>query len=1039
MTCACECGEVRRPKPCGCACECQCSCDRDLNRPGLDAVRFGNAWYSAVYRRMRERLSGSDLPALAALTARQTDESIDPAIAVLEGWSTLSEVLSFYNERAVNESFLRTCLERRSAVELARLIGYTPRPGVAADAYLAFTLDDLDKEAVLSIPTGTRAYSQPGPGETMQPFETDEALQGRPRWSVMHPRLTMPQWLVLGSDSQPIENGPAPVELQADPAEIWLKGITTGLVPGSVLLFDVQGNGMYGRSAWTVEPFAKGRESAFAPIKEDQTRVVLQPTVDVRAQRATESSLNREQLKNLVAPSAYYPGSRDRLKLDSREIFDIGSYASLGVLGTAYPQMKDALASAVAGTSPKTSTGNTTVYAMRVKAAVHGHNAPLIPNVDPRTGAITGYREWNPDGVYTPEENGEGGELEIGFATATREREPNDFRSTEIALDAVYDQILPGSHVIILHDQPTNDDVDDEDDDRIRPLEVTSDDVYTVLETRTVSVTGFNLPARVTWLRLNETWIREDGVGFDDLRKTVVYAQSEKLDLVDRPYKEPLCVCTETGSDNDVSCAGKPTSLVLDGYYPGLEPGRRLIITGERSDLGGDSDGGAIGGVQASELVMITSVSHKTLEGDGFASTDTIHTYLTLAESGLNHCYKRDTVLIFGNVAHATHGESRAEVLGSGDTSRLLQEFELKQFPLTHVPAETPNGIESTLEVRVNDLRWREAPNAAAIASGERRYITRTNDDAKTTVITGLGSRLPTGRENIRATYRTGIGAVGNVRPNQISVLASMPQGVMGVTNPLATSGGADRDDLAHIRERAPIGLSALDRIVSVRDIDDFTRAFAGIGKARVSALDADGNSLPPNDPGVDQLVLAIAGENDVPLSKGSALVRNLSTMLAELGDLTEESPGHLRTKNLPDLSLEIQIRTAQLVAMRARIRLHPDEIWEAVLPKIHAALDAVLGFGAREIGQDVDPGIAIAAIQKVRGVVAVDLQGFGIINVGSVDQPVTPDEIAEDALHILGTDLPEIPDVQPIDDTTIAYLAPDATGTLLLSVWEEA
>jgi hypothetical protein len=93
----------------------------------------------------------------------------------------------------------------------------------------------------------------------------------------------------------------------------------------------------------------------------------------------------------------------------------------------------------------------------------------------------------------------------------------------------------------------------------------------------------------------------------------------------------------------------------------------------------------------------------------------------------------------------------------------------------------------SRSDVRVEDLCWSEAPHAAAVLPGERRYVLRTDDDG-TRVTFGLGARLPAAHDDVRAHYRSGIGAVGNARAGQISVLASRPNGVTGVTNPLPPS-----------------------------------------------------------------------------------------------------------------------------------------------------------------------------------------------------------------------------------------------------------
>ena len=178
------------------------------------------------------------------------------------------------------------------------------------------------------------------------------------------------------------------------------------------------------------------------------------------------------------------------------------------------------------------------------------------------------------------------------------------------------------------------------------------------------------------------------------------------------------------------------------------------------------------------------------------------------------HCYRRDTVSVFGNVVKATHGETRLQVLGGGDGSRPFQRFDLQASPLTYLPAATPSGAQSTLAVRVNEVRWHEPARLAAAGPADRIYVTATDDDDKTSVTFGdgtHGSRLPTGRENVRAEYRTGIGKPGNATAGQISLLNTRPLGVKGVVNPLRATGGADRDsrDQARANSPSPCGRSA--------------------------------------------------------------------------------------------------------------------------------------------------------------------------------------------------------------------------------------
>src|SRR5262245_52694615 len=154
------------------------------NRPGLSAIAYRIGTHSRFKASLLSRLSAADLPALNDLTTRADG---DFTIALLDAWAAVADVLTFYQERIANESYLRTATERRSLVELANLIGYLPRPGVAASAYLAFTLDDTGLPDDVPVPLGTRVQSIPGPGEKPQVFETIEAIAGREEWNAMKP------------------------------------------------------------------------------------------------------------------------------------------------------------------------------------------------------------------------------------------------------------------------------------------------------------------------------------------------------------------------------------------------------------------------------------------------------------------------------------------------------------------------------------------------------------------------------------------------------------------------------------------------------------------------------------------------------------------------------------------------------------------------------------------------------------------------------------------------------------------------------------
>lgn len=197
---------------CGC-CEptAQPTPEEIVNRPGLAAISYRVGTYASFREAMIEAVASK--AGLRDWTARGDD---DFGVALLDMWSYVGDILTFYQERIANEAFLRTATERASVVRLAALIGYRPAPGLAATAYLAFT---LEKGRRALIPVGSRVQSVPGQNEKPQKFETVEEREARAEWNEMAARTKGFVRPGLGS------------------TEIFLRGTGTGLRPGDALLF----------------------------------------------------------------------------------------------------------------------------------------------------------------------------------------------------------------------------------------------------------------------------------------------------------------------------------------------------------------------------------------------------------------------------------------------------------------------------------------------------------------------------------------------------------------------------------------------------------------------------------------------------------------------------------------------------------------------------------------------------------------------------------------------------------------------------------
>jgi Baseplate J-like protein len=253
----------------GCNCDCGCSAmalgvpENTASRPGLPALAYRIGTHAAFFEAMIARLSSQDFPALARLTTR---DPADPSIALLDSWALIADVLTFYQERIANEGYLRTAIERRSVLELARLIGYKLRPGVAASVFLAYTLDP-DRSKVppapteTVIPAGSRSQSIPlGPPELPQSFETSADLDARSAWNNLRPRQTQPQLLTLdvdfGSDG-------------LTRAAIYFQGGATNLNPGDPLLFVLPG-------ASSFQPALRRVQSVNLQAAQNRTEIILQ-------------------------------------------------------------------------------------------------------------------------------------------------------------------------------------------------------------------------------------------------------------------------------------------------------------------------------------------------------------------------------------------------------------------------------------------------------------------------------------------------------------------------------------------------------------------------------------------------------------------------------------------------------------------------------------------------------------------------------------------------------------------------------------------
>jgi len=938
----------------------------------------------------------ADEPSLQGLTTRASD---DPAIALLDSWAAVLDVLSFYQERIGNENYLRTATERRSVLELARAIGYELRPGVAASTWLAFTLETAPGAPLETrIDIGARAQSVPGQDETAQTFETLEAIDAKVRWNALP---------VLAAETVPPRLG-----LRT----IYLAGTATRLQPGDALvIIGDERSKDPGNENWDFRRVTRLREVlpadpndpkdiGYTVVKLDRglgsPRRGIQPArtnprcyaLRARAHlfgynapdwRAMPANLRATYLgladdaKPPISQHAEWPGFTLADISDPPTSAATGSglfgeyYRGKGFREKVYTNT-DPVVDFNWGTGSPDPAVPADHFSVRwsgwVQAPGSGLFSFFVTSDDglrlwvdgeliidfwidqgaiERSGTARLQANHKHDIRLEYYENGGAASCRLAWsgpgvtkATIPSERlYPRDVHT--VHLDNSYPKWLPDGWAVL----------------SIPNYE----EVYRIRTAEDDARADFTISATASRLTLQGENLRET---FNDhVRSTTAFGQSEPLDWATRPLSGFL----------------QGHLIELAGYEPDLPVDRWLAVSGlVLADLPANvkannrlANGDALAAIRLardrktaelefedfSRLTVALAPAAEIVRIQHNDSTGG-RTQLLL-DSDLSHAYLPATVRINANLAPASAGDSKQmriqpEPLGSGDGSRRLQRFNLRQGPLTYIAAATPSGTASTLEIRVDGLLWQEAPRFTAPGPTERAYTVRLDENGSATVQFGdgeHGTRLPTGSGNVEARYRVGLGTAGNVKAEQISMLLTRPQGLKAVTNPVAASGGSNAEAGDEARRNAPLRVRTLDRIVSLRDFEDFAAAFTGIGKAQAVWL-WDGEQR--------MVHLTVAGTDAAPLDLNGALYRNL--LAAIDGARPPYQP--LRVSPCRDLRF----------GLTAGLWIAADYESDKVLAAAGKALATAFGFGARAFGQPVSGSEVLAALQEVAGVIGADL-----------------------------------------------------------------
>jgi predicted phage baseplate assembly protein len=345
---------------------------------------------------------------------------------------------------------------------------------------------------------------------------------------------------------------------------------------------------------------------------------------------------------------------------------------------------------------------------------------------------------------------------------------------------------------------------------------------------------------------------------------------------------------------------------------------------------------------------------------------------LTLDRSVSYALYPHDHPLVpvHGNLVEASEGKHQPDTaLGDGDARATFQTFALPKAPLTYLldPTATPPQ-RPEIEVRVNGLLWQRVESFYDSGPRDLHYIVRQAEDGSSLVQFGdgvTGARLPSGKGNVVATYRSGSGSRGPLKPDTSVSAKPRFAGFDQAYLHEPVTGGAAPEPATSVRLAAPATMHSLGRIVSLSDCESEAQSLPGVLKARASWALVDGASV---------LMLTVLTDGLASADR-QALEGALRSAFAARGPARFALQLRLGNRLFADVALRVgysaALRTADLLpALHAALGTSPDELALDDLPT-----GGLFDWRQRQFGQDVHGSQVVGRVQNVPGVAWVALQ----------------------------------------------------------------
>jgi hypothetical protein len=335
-------------------------------------------------------------------------------------------------------------------------------------------------------------------------------------------------------------------------------------------------------------------------------------------------------------------------------------------------------------------------------------------------------------------------------------------------------------------------------------------------------------------------------------------------------------------------------------------------------------------------------------------------------------------VTVHGNLVLADQGEHQKEAaIGSGDARETFQTFKVPKSPLTYqlhagrTPAQSPE-----LEVWVDRVLWSQVDTFFASGPNDRVYVVREDDEGVSHVQFGdgmTGARLPSGRQNVKVRFRTGIGARGELKEGSEPKAMGRLRQLSGVAMPASAVNGADPETEDVARDAGPLRMQSLGRLVGLADYEAEALSLPGVQRASAAWVLADGI------PRLSVVVLTDGG--------GDAEAAAISKALAAAD----------RCRGAGRFPIEAIHGVRRFIFLDVTAGYHGDRLPEDLEARIREDLgvatgttepaDGLFGFAQRRFGEDAHVSQVMGVIQNVDGIAWVRVDAFQPIAQGTPPQ----------------------------------------------------